>query len=689
MKALLIICAASMVCNSLMAQIKVLAQVLDATDSSPLIGATIYLMPDGNVGTTTGLDGSFELKISEGRQDSLLITYLGYREQVISIADLHDKILLQPVTLQLTEVSVTAEPLVADEFKYVSISKVGIYTHPMARADPLLAVNAMPSSTTTDESASISLRGSGAVETGVFLNNVPVYNSVKYAQVNGIGAFSLFNTALIKEVTVFPGNPPLEFGNSTSGVVSLIMDESPVKQNTNSLSISPASIGCQHNQKLPFGSLKVYTNYQPSHVLKWMNPDALENVRSFQSADVGAYIYGKIGTSVSYKVYNYLLNEGYNYDYSAPTFVGAFIQERFQVLHVTNVNARLNKYNLSWNQGLTQGNSQFEYSIAKWGVATHTFYQALSVARMEERWQVKSGIAFDATFSRISGSLFQLDYAVGAGFPTMDVDNEVNTSLVEAYAYGKYYLTNNLIVGMGARKNLSQTPRDYLSKQFNLTCLFAKDWNVIAGFGSYHKYGMAQSMRDKVFIISNQSSVDFIHKSSGKQISFSLFYKANKINEFNNRITGFEAYGQRHLWSNWLVDGSFTYLKSLTNESAYFTKSNLSYKPGYWTFALSTAYRTGNTYNPVISATYIDGLGVYQPFYTENADRLADYFSANLSVSRLFPIAETFNMIGFASITNMTDRHNIRTYTYNRDYTERVGEYLGRRIFYAGIQVNF
>jgi hypothetical protein len=124
---------------------------------------------------------------------------------------------LSAATTKLDEVEIKSERLIAADFTVRKMSKLAIYTNPSSKADPLLAVNTLPSSTTLDESPNISIRGSSPAETGIFFNNVPIYDAVRYAQINGLGTFSVFNTALINQVQVYPGNPPLEFGNTTSG----------------------------------------------------------------------------------------------------------------------------------------------------------------------------------------------------------------------------------------------------------------------------------------------------------------------------------------------------------------------------------------------------------------------------------------------------------------------------------------
>ncbi|MEQ9307693.1 MAG: carboxypeptidase-like regulatory domain-containing protein, partial [Marinoscillum sp.] len=143
---------------SVNAQKTLTGKVLDADNSEPLIGANLYLLTDFSIGAVTNFDGEFAVTIPiEHLQDSILVSYMGYSEQIIAIDQIDAVIYMDPSEMQMAAVQVVAEPLISEEFKFTKVNKLEIYTNPAAKADPLLAVNSMPAATTTDESASISL----------------------------------------------------------------------------------------------------------------------------------------------------------------------------------------------------------------------------------------------------------------------------------------------------------------------------------------------------------------------------------------------------------------------------------------------------------------------------------------------------------------------------------------------------
>ncbi|MGN1245569.1 MAG: SusC/RagA family TonB-linked outer membrane protein [Muribaculaceae bacterium] len=58
--------------------------VVSATDSEPLIGASVVSSAKGTLGTTTDFDGQFTIKVPEN--SSITVTYVGYKPQTLKVA---------------------------------------------------------------------------------------------------------------------------------------------------------------------------------------------------------------------------------------------------------------------------------------------------------------------------------------------------------------------------------------------------------------------------------------------------------------------------------------------------------------------------------------------------------------------------------------------------------------------------
>ncbi|MEM9341104.1 MAG: carboxypeptidase-like regulatory domain-containing protein, partial [Bacteroidota bacterium] len=462
-------------------------RVLDAETGEGLIGAHVYSLTNWRNGTISGIDGFFTVKTSS-ENDSLVVSYIGFEERVVSISN--KNIFMYPMKINGEEVVITAQSPVAEEFKYMKIKKLDIYTNPVAKADPLLAVHALPSSTTTDESASISLRGSSPAETGIFLNGVPLYDGVRYAQLNGVGTFSLFNTSIIKDVTVFPGNPPLEYGNTTSGVVSLTTDDKVLKESSNSAILSMANLGFSRNQRLSKkASMILFSNWQPSKVLKAVNRDALNEIASFQSVDLGIYAYGG-SKKLAWKVLNYSITEGYAFHFQHPSFQGLFNQRKKRTFLTHSLEMQMGPGRLVYNQLLSASDGEFNYSNAAFNLKKRDFFSGINYVITKETYALKAGIAYDERNASVDGVFHRFSYALSSLHPVIARKGQSSVRLLEGFSYLKVYMSDHLSMGIGVRKNVAlNNQSDHWSGQLNFA--FVKGaWTLTAGAGSYYKYGL-------------------------------------------------------------------------------------------------------------------------------------------------------------------------------------------------------
>jgi hypothetical protein len=331
----------------------------------PLPGANIYLQSNWRVGTSTDILGRFTLPISQ--PDTVVVSFIGYREQFIPVSNSACEVVitLESITTQTQEVVVVAERLIAEEFRTFKATKLQIYTNPAARADPLLAVNAMPSSTTLDESANISLRGSTAQETGIYLNNVPIYDGVRYSQLNGIGTFSIFNTAIINNVQVFPGNPPLEYGNASAGLIALQTESTVPEKNSTQVSVTLANVGINAELRInPKSALIVFSNYQYSGLLTGINKKAFKRIKKFNTTDLGLHYFHAWKPNTSVRIFNYSLKESFVYDFIHPSYRGDFNAGKIRNFTTLSFQHRIGNGELSFNQGASFGKSDFAYSVS-------------------------------------------------------------------------------------------------------------------------------------------------------------------------------------------------------------------------------------------------------------------------------------------------------------------------------------
>jgi len=234
-----------------------------------VFAANVYLKSNPNEGTTSNFDGKFSLKI-DSTNDTLIVSFIGYKAKNIYLESVNFRklliIKLEESAQSLDELIITAGDPISEKISVVKIKKLDIYLNPVSQGDPLKAITILPASTTTNETANPSLRGSSADRSRVILNGVPIYKPVGASQLNNQGFFSLFNPEIIDNIYVYASNPPLTNGNTSAGLVQ-IKTNKDIKTSQLQLSTSLASTGCFLSQKIKkdVSFIQVYGNYQFSN----------------------------------------------------------------------------------------------------------------------------------------------------------------------------------------------------------------------------------------------------------------------------------------------------------------------------------------------------------------------------------------------------------------------------------------
>lgn len=679
-------------------------KVTDAATDENLLGASVRSVLNQAYGTQTGAHGEFELFMT--LDDSIVVSFIGYEQKKISarsISNFHVDVKLKAMFNTIEVVEINEQRIIAEEFSVHKFGKLDIYTNPSAKADPLLAVNSTASATSIDESANISLRGGDPSETGIFLNHVPVNDAIRYSQLNGIGTFSIFNTALLKNVQVYPGNPPLEFGNSTSGIIALETVETISKKSSNSVSLTLASTGVYSSRKLSKNaSLTLFANYQPFNLIRRVNYHALKNIKTFSASDIGIHSYAKLKHNFTIKIFNYTLSEGYQFHFLQPTYEGIFHQKKFRNLTIGNFRKRIGKTELNYSQGINFSNADYDYGTTDIKLRLKDLFSSFNIHHIDTLAEWKTGISFNHQAANFRGFFPTFDFASGVDHPVSYTTSDKYINNPEWYGYYKRYFGDRLIAGGGLRKNICfKGPDNYISVQGNLHYKLRDAWKINVAAGKYHKYQLPQGEPSNAFLIrSDQVSIDTDYSKTYTQCTFSLFYKTSVLQGKSTNIKGIELFTRYRINSNVRFQFSFTSLNAKETKHRaiipspynihYFIKGNFEYKFGD-TWALNTVFlfRQGSYYYLVQGANYNDWLNVYEPIYHKKPVRLPGYNSIELSLSKIFTPTEKIYCIAFLSAHNIFDFKNVRSYTYNFDYTIQKEYLFSQRTIYFGLIINF
>ncbi len=683
--------------------------IIDNTSGAPLIGANVYMKSDLLSGSMTDQNGQFNFDhILKNQGDTLIISYIGYLTYSFSISSQTDFPKTFKITRdiqQIPEITIKAESLIAEEFTIETISSLEVYKNPNAKADPLLAVNSLPASSTLDESANISLRGSSPAETGILFNNVPLYDAVKFSQLNGIGTFSIFNTAMIKQINVFPGNPPLEFGNTTSGLIAIESTDQVPKKPTNSAIVSLASIGINMSRKVKENSaILLFSNYQPSLFLTKLNQKALNRLKQFTTVDFGLHYHAKIGENKAFKLFNYSIVEGYKFQFIHPTFQGIFDQDKKRNFTIANFRARFKDSEITINQGLSFSNTNFQYSNTAIKLNNRDLFSSVNYQYYGKHMGIKSGISYDNRQVVFDGVVPLHDFAIGEDHPIIGIQNTNTVIVPEVYGYLKYNFSPSFTIGTGIRKRIAlNEKKDNLSYQLNVHFNPHQKHQLHASAGRYHKHVLAGTeFQNNTLIESRQASIDYKFKGRAIEQHLSLFVKKVNYSAITSVAKGIEFFTNFKFSTKFKGRISYTFIDNKLNDGEstysskydlnYIVKGNITYEPNnFWSFATNFSFRQGSYFNPIDGANFDSSLNVYNPITVNNSERIrhSDYKLVDLSISRITSVSDNLTMILFASIGNVFNFKNVRAYEYNFDYSLPSASFYSQRVGYIGAVLNF
>lgn len=695
-------------CAVVCAQQSINGTVKGGDDGQPLIGAHVYLLSDWSKGAITDINGSFNISVQElEMEDSLLISFIGYEELVIPVQQLQGDPVVELVTSQqmIDAVVVSAENLIAEEFSIKKISKLEIYKNPSSKADALLAVNSLASATTLDETANVSFRGSSPAETGVFLNQVPVYDFVRFSQLNGLGTLSFFNTDLLKSVQVFPGNPPLEFGNTSSGLIAMQTEDRIPEENQQQIVLSLASMGGSIRQRINVNQgITVYTNYQLSNLFRGLNETALEDILKFNSVDLGMHYVNQVQDRTQLKLFNYSLVEGYDFNFMLPTFNGLFRQRKRRNLSIGNLTHKMERSTLALNSGFSYSAIDFDFSNTDISIRNQDVFLGGNYQLEGRKLSVKAGVAFDSRHSDFEGLVATFGYAFGPEHPVTFSEVNNRREVLDAYVYLKREINDRIVIGSALRKNIPiRGQKSILSRQTNFNFKINDSWDVKAAYGTFHKFVLSQSIDPATMLAkTTQAAIDFRRKRGSNLLTISVFTKDSELEDREIITHGLEVSVDSKIGSDFTYNASYTFLDAVVRTEAetfagdfdmeYFIKGGLEWTFGEnWTLGSRFIFRPGTRYQPVISAVLDGTLDAYEPQYAGIGarERLTPYRLIDLNVSRLFPLSEDLTIIAFGNVSNVVDFQNVRELSYNRDYSATDEELFNRRTIYFGVIFNF
>lgn len=207
--------------------------VRDASTGETMIGASVFVNDLGK-GTSTNTYGFYSLTIEGGRH-TLSGSFLGFETLERSIdlnADLQLNIELMPRSFVAKEVEVIGEKgggnvesttMGRDE---IDVQKLSTLPALLGEVDILKTIQYLPGVKSNGEGNSgFYVRGGGPDQNLILLDEAVVYNASHL-----FGFFSVFNADAVKNIELYKGGMPANYGGRASSVLDITMKEGNDKE---------------------------------------------------------------------------------------------------------------------------------------------------------------------------------------------------------------------------------------------------------------------------------------------------------------------------------------------------------------------------------------------------------------------------------------------------------------------------
>jgi len=207
--------------------------IKDSKTGEELIGANIFVQ-EIKTGSVTNFYGFYSISLKPGKYN-IRISYVGYNtveKEILLNRSMQLNIELEPQSSTLSEFvvsskkeneNITSTSMGVTKMNAETIKKIPAF---MGEVDVLKAIQMLPGVQMAAEGFSgFSVRGGSTDQNLMLLDEAVVYNASHL-----LGFFSVFNSDAIKDMVVYKGDIPAQYGGRLSSLIDIRMREGNMKK---------------------------------------------------------------------------------------------------------------------------------------------------------------------------------------------------------------------------------------------------------------------------------------------------------------------------------------------------------------------------------------------------------------------------------------------------------------------------
>lgn len=209
-------------------QFTISGRITDSQNGEDLVGVSVW-EKESSTGTTTNAYGFYSLTLLAGKH-KIKYTYVGFEPQTKEINFDSNKMIDIKLSVASTELegvvitadrkdeNITSTQMSVERLDVKQIDKIPVF---MGEKDILKTIQLLPGISTTSEGGSgFSVRGGSIDQNLILLDEAPLYSASHL-----MGFFSVLNSDALKNITVYKGGIPANYGGRASSVLDISMKE--------------------------------------------------------------------------------------------------------------------------------------------------------------------------------------------------------------------------------------------------------------------------------------------------------------------------------------------------------------------------------------------------------------------------------------------------------------------------------
>ncbi len=510
MRVLFIVFYSLAIWTSSFTQSLISGRVFSKVDKEPLIGAAVLNVNDKN-GVATNHLGQFKIKVSNNKENTIIISYLGYVADTFALdGNSYFEVFLDENIEVLANVEIVADKQKwsVENIGKLSMSQAQIVKHMnylLGEADVLKTLQILPGVSSGNEgTAGLLVRG-GSIDQNLYLvDNIEIINPTHLG-----GFFSALDVDLVNNVNIEKGGFSSKFNGRASSIIDIKLKNGNAQKWKNKFSIGTLSAKYYIEGPIKNDKTTMLLNVRRSIIdlaYRGFNKiDGSNEPSGFSIYDINAKINHRINKNNELSFLYYLSNDQYN----------------LSIKSDNDILKSITKYGIAW------GNNMY-------GVSHNYIKPTLNI---------NTTLSYDSYFYKIKSDYdYEVKGSKDKGQELININSLLNNYTLKTNVY-KYINEKNSLQFGGSIKHQKSEPSIFYEEIVNSKI---KDKFSLDSLNTNGTIFSLYGELDKKFKydISLIGGLNFsIYKSAGEK-PFTYLLPRLKVNKEFSKINAFVSYAR-------------------------------------------------------------------------------------------------------------------------------------------------